>query len=198
MGNAVAIIATLVALVAMLISYGQLRKSEFIANGSLLNEIIADLFSEGARKARETVWPLDPEGYGSWAKDERLAAEEIARSFNRVGFLLRNKYLNSKEFLEWWGPIIIRLYHITSPLIESQRVAFDYQARFVYFEWLARESVTIDGRKAWYNKNRWANTKARTDSTLLGIGLGGGVRTSNMTTVLSPITAEAQPQPGSE
>ena len=169
MGNLVAVIATLVALVAVLVSFQQMRKSEFIAHGALLSEILAYLYSEHARATRAVVWQLDSDDFADWTKDQLHAAEEVGRCFNRIGFLMRNGYLDSKELLEWWGLVVIKTYRITVKSIESRRERDGDEAHFIYYEWLAREAVVVRKRNAWYVKRKWAETKVATGGQFLEV-----------------------------
>ncbi|WLS45415.1 hypothetical protein Q3V37_29315 [Micromonospora profundi] len=175
-GIVVSIVATIVAVLAALISLGQLRRAQRIAHGSLLNEILEYLYSDSARQARRTVLQLHGAPLETWTEEQYLAAENVGRVFNRIGFLMKNGYLESAELLEWWGPTAIATYRVSAPMVEKRRRDEGFPSHFIYYEWLARKAVAQGDKHAWYNRDGWKRLRTSTS------GLNGNASNASAVT----------------
>ena len=73
----------------------------FFKNAAV-NDVYGSFFesSPPARHDRHLVHRLAGKDFASWTEDERMAAENVGRVFNRIGFLVRNGYLDSREFVD--------------------------------------------------------------------------------------------------
>lgn len=65
----------------------------------------------------------DPLGdkYGEWTEDEKLAVEEVCRSFNFIGNLAVAELFDSGFFVENWGRTVIRCWNRTEKFVKSRR-----------------------------------------------------------------------------
>jgi hypothetical protein len=156
------LLASITAVVAVLIAYRQLRSDRRAAHGQLAQAVLANLYSRRFREARSIVYGLYQRPLDEWSNEEYLAAEEVGRCFGEVGFLLRNGYLVNDELVTWWGQTIIVLYQIALPMITARRNSEGIETQFIYFEWLARWAYHRSRKAAWYETKEWKSFKSRT------------------------------------
>jgi hypothetical protein len=123
-----------------------------------------EMFRDPAyRAARATVYTLEDKQLAEWSVDDCMAAEYVAVQFSELGFLIKNRYLSQRAFMDFWAARFCRMYAIVEPYIEQRRCEWSAPDQWIYFEWLARHSFHHSKKhKPWWDKRSWERLQRAT------------------------------------
>jgi hypothetical protein len=156
-----------VAVVAALVASIQVYVMRITAHNELVNQALDALGDRELREARRIVFNIGNKPVEDWTEEEIAAAERVGPYFSQLGFLIKNRYVRRKAFVEFWALRFIRAYMAMEPYVESQRKKLGTKTHWIYFEWLARYSDEyIKRKKPWWERRSWSRLRKRR------IGLG--------------------------
>lgn len=133
------------------------------AHGELIHETMGMFRDPANRAARATVYTLEDKQLAEWSADDCRAAEYVAVQFSQLGFLIKNRYLSQRAFMDFWAARFCRMYAILEPYIEQRRGEWSSPDQWIYFEWLARHSFRHSKKhKPWWDRHSWKRLQRAT------------------------------------
>lgn len=149
----VTVVAAVVAALAAIAATVQLFAMRTAAHGELIHETMKMFRDPANRAARATVSTLEDKQLAEWSADDCRAAEYVAVQFSQLGFLIKNRYLSQRAFMDFWAARFCRMYAILEPYIEQQRGEWSSPDQWIYFEWLARHAFHHSRKhKPWWDR----------------------------------------------
>lgn len=139
-------IAVILAAVYAAKQFKEMRKSTQAQSYTL---VITHLQNEEVREARRMVFSLENIPFNKWYKNNkaRRAAEIVCHTYDAVGQMVRNNFLQRKIIFDSWGPSLRRSWPILAPLVQKYRREFLAEEYWDDYEWLYLEALKYKQRK---------------------------------------------------
>ncbi len=130
----IAIIVTLVAAKKQLVEMSRVRSlTAFLEVHKLL-----ELLEEGSG-LREFIYQLEGEP-GKLAVSDQKKVEQMIRHIDTIAYLVKKKYIDSKDFIGLYFTIVERLWNKLKPFVYSERTKRGNPVWASHFEWLGKEA----------------------------------------------------------
>lgn len=121
----------------------EMRRSTQAQAYGVARDILQD---EKVRDARDTVFFLkaNNKSIDDWSDSDIKQAQIVCHTFDSVGQMVRNKYLQKEAIIDSWGPSIVGLWPVVEPLVKKYRTDWKAERYWDDFEWLCGEAIEFD------------------------------------------------------
>ena len=146
--NAAMILQTVIVVITAVVAVGQLQSANHMRRLAALVDIFEDVYllEEYARRERILFPSLD-------SMPSNIDRTVTIDMFERVGFLVRKKYIGRRLVYDMYGKLVADLWIRLEDFVKKERIRLDALAYARDFEWLAKYCSKRRKRRMWVRVN---------------------------------------------